>query len=727
MLLPANPEADLRNAIQGSRAVIVAGTGVSMAASRDPSTGQPHPQASWAGLLKSGLEWLQKHDRNSASKAKAHLILLTTGAATYHFISAAQDVTNAMGGVLSPHFKGWLNRTIGTIKAYDRKVLDALEALRRHGNLLATTNYDGLLLNNGGKLKPVTWEKPAAFLRVARNRETDKVVFLHGYWRKPQSVILDWSSYQEIARDERYRQDLATIWQMTTWVYIGCGVAGLTDPDFGLLLERYGQRARQAGLWDFCLVRKDQCKDFQAYFDELEVNICAISFGESYDDLAQYLRSLLVSNRSPGLAIAVAPIPVRPWSELPRELDSFYAHVPDDSLTPQVRCLLTDTGQSDVVAFNIFQSAKYRPLGTRPGYSDDANYVPLHPDLVAALEEETAGMAPSNHIENPEKLVTFANVRRTAARHAKQWRLGRAIGCYRLALCLCPPSYDKDERLQIACEPIRHLRHHEHPDVLNNALFDVEEQVRGMRVANKETLLSLEYNLLALLDEHGLQEKAMAFAKEQMKLIDRYGKNLKLDQVGSMKRRVYSICLTNPDRYDMRRLHGELEEQAMDIGPLRASLATTQVVEALLAFINSDYRSAKKSLEEAWELVDSRCKEFQRVLDAGKKPNAGPTDVAELFIYRGMLARLVKPDGWTGLEAYSFDSAKARFSEVHAHLTNPTLGFWNTVLLRAGVDPSSKAQIAVLTRRLSRKELPDPIKETVWRILKQARSMLVKP
>ncbi len=288
----ADPEAELQKVIRDRRAVLVAGTGVSMAASRDPSTGKPHPQASWAGLLESGLEWLLEHKLISEGKAQAHLTLLREDPETHHFISAAQDVMRRMGGDESELFAEWLERTVGTIQAHDHKVLGALEELRAHGNLLATTNYDGLLLNAEGLL-PVTWKEPDSFLGAARNRETEKVIFLHGYWRHPESVILDWNSYQELARAERYRQALDAVWQMTTWVYIGCGVHGLSDPDFGLLLERYGQRARQADLWDFCLVRRSERAEFQAYFDRLQMNICAVSIGNSHEDLPQYLRSLL--------------------------------------------------------------------------------------------------------------------------------------------------------------------------------------------------------------------------------------------------------------------------------------------------------------------------------------------------------------------------------------------------------------------------------------------------
>ena len=324
---PANPDAELRAVIARGGAVVVAGTGVSMAASRNPSTGKSHPEASWAGLLENGLEWLKEHKHIATEEAAAHLTLLNKRGDTHHFISAAEDVTHLMGGVESRHFAEWLTRTIGTVKAHDHKCLDALEALRERGNVLATTNYDGLLLDDAGVLKPVTWKEPDVFLRAARNKETDKIIFLHGYWRQPQSVILDWNSYQQIARDDQYRQDLAAVWQMTTWLYVGCGVNGLNDPDFGLLLERYGKRARNADLWDFCLVRKTQREEFQAHFDNLQINICAVSFGDSHDDLPQYLLSLLPTV----VPVATLPVPVVPPVTVPiteflRVTDTFFQY-----------------------------------------------------------------------------------------------------------------------------------------------------------------------------------------------------------------------------------------------------------------------------------------------------------------------------------------------------------------------------------------------------------------
>jgi signal transduction histidine kinase len=297
-------DANLRQTIRERLAVIVAGTGVSIAASYDAKIKRSHPQASWSGLLENGLHWLKDHKLIDEDDADAQLKLLKKNPQTHRFVSAAEDVTEGMGTAKSKHFAKWLKVTVGSIKACDRSVLDALEALREHGNLLATTNYDGLLLDGNKKLSPAIWNNSNAIIGALRTRDTENIIFLHGYWRQPESVILDWKSYDQIARNEQYRDDLAAFWKTSIWVYVGCGINGLSDPDFGLLLERYSERARQANHWDYCLVREDQRDEFQGHFDTNELNIRAISFGKTHVELPEYLHSLLPSAapRAPALS-----------------------------------------------------------------------------------------------------------------------------------------------------------------------------------------------------------------------------------------------------------------------------------------------------------------------------------------------------------------------------------------------------------------------------------------
>lgn len=291
--LPSNPDAALREAIQKGNIVFVVGTGVSMSATYDSAKKACHPQASWTGLLTHGLNTAARMGRLTKGKEALYLNLLAEDPTTENLISVASVVTNALGGAKSHIFEQWLKDTVGEIRPLNREVIDALHALREAENLLATTNYDDILLDHPTTLKPITWMDGDEIVGAQRNREIDKIIYLHGYWQRPETVILGGVSYNQITRHKGYRDDLAALWRTTTWVYVGCGESGLSDPDFGLLLEHHGERARDAEHWDFCLVAKTDQKAFQKVFNDLNLNIVAVSYGDRHDALSAFLRSML--------------------------------------------------------------------------------------------------------------------------------------------------------------------------------------------------------------------------------------------------------------------------------------------------------------------------------------------------------------------------------------------------------------------------------------------------
>jgi hypothetical protein len=309
---PSDPEKALREAISNGNIVFVAGTGVSLSATFDPAKKASHPQASWAGLLKHGVDEAERIGRLAGNKAALYRSMLDVDPTTQNLISAATAVTDAFGGVTSGIFKDWLTATIGTIRPINRDIIDALHALRDAKHLLATTNYDDVLLDHPSPLVPITWSDGDDIIGAQRSRELKKIIYLHGYWKRPDTVILDGRSYDQIARHEEYRGDLAAFWRTTTWVYVGCGISGLNDPDFGLLLARHGERARDAQHWDFCLVHKNDRAAFQKHFDDLKLNIVAVSYGDNHGALPVFLRSLLpapVSHVSSAVTASFAPSP----------------------------------------------------------------------------------------------------------------------------------------------------------------------------------------------------------------------------------------------------------------------------------------------------------------------------------------------------------------------------------------------------------------------------------
>ena len=325
---PSDPDKALREAIKTGNLVFVAGTGVSTSATFDPATKAGHPQASWIGLLKHGLDEAERMGQIKKGKADIYRAMLTEDPTTENLISAASTVTKAFGGVTSGIFKDWLENTIGKVCATNRNILDPLHALREAGNFLATTNYDDVLLDYPIALQPITWMDGNDIVGVLKNRERDKIIYLHGYWKRAESVILDGRSYEQIARDNEYRDDLAALWKTTTWVYVGCSESGITDPDLGLLLERHGERARDAKHWDFCLVHKKDVAAFQKCFDERKLNIVAVPYGDNYSALPAYLRSLLPAPVAPVVVTTTpTPAPVPTTTGIPKP-PAFHA-VPD--------------------------------------------------------------------------------------------------------------------------------------------------------------------------------------------------------------------------------------------------------------------------------------------------------------------------------------------------------------------------------------------------------------
>lgn len=322
---PSDPDNALREAVNTGNIVFVAGTGVSTSATFDLATKAGHPQASWIGLLKHGLDEAERMGQITKTKAGVYRAMLAEDPTTENLISAASTVTKAFGGVTSGIFKDWLENTIGKVCATNRKILDPLHALREAGNFLATTNYDDVLLDYHNALLPITWKDGNDIVGVLKHRERDKIIYLHGYWKRPESVILDGRSYEQIARDDEYRDDLAALWKTTTWVYVGCSESGITDPDLGLLVERHGERARDAEHWDFCLVHKKDVSAFQKCFDERKLNIVAVPYGDNHSALPVYLRSLLPAPVAPvAVTTTPTPAPVPATTGIPKP-PSFYA------------------------------------------------------------------------------------------------------------------------------------------------------------------------------------------------------------------------------------------------------------------------------------------------------------------------------------------------------------------------------------------------------------------
>jgi tetratricopeptide (TPR) repeat protein len=281
------PLDDLRAEIAAGQAVAIVGAGVSIAATGNAAA------ASWAGLLEDGVAYCEHLLGPSlpARWAEIRRAQLSSDD-TEELISAAEDITRRLAGPGGGEYRRWLEQSVGQVTATRPEVLEALAAL---GIPLATTNYNGLLEQATG-LPTVTWRDGAQVEQVLRG-ERKAVLHLHGHWDDPASVVLGIRSYEAVLTDthaEAMRKALAAT---RTLVFVGCG-AGLKDPNFAELRRwladvfagstfrhyRLGLEGELAELWQE---------------HGLAERIVPLAYGTTHDELASFLRSLVVKAPSP--------------------------------------------------------------------------------------------------------------------------------------------------------------------------------------------------------------------------------------------------------------------------------------------------------------------------------------------------------------------------------------------------------------------------------------------
>jgi len=285
---------DLKQQIALGNAVIIVGAGVSIGASGN------HPCASWTGLLHNGVDrcvavrGLRKEmaDMLHAQIDSGDLDLL---------LAAAEAVSSKLGAPGDIEYSTWLRETAGSLQPLHRETIEALRGL---GCVIATTNYDGLIEKVTG-LDPVTWMDRAQVSRVVRG-DDEGVLHLHGFWKKPESVILGARSYEKVTSDQHAQAMLRALQTLKTLVFVGAG-EGLSDPNFGALLEWTGE-----------VFSKDEYRRFRLCLDDevealtmrhpREQRLFPIGIGQDYAALAEFLKSLgsNQSRRSSGSAEAAS-------------------------------------------------------------------------------------------------------------------------------------------------------------------------------------------------------------------------------------------------------------------------------------------------------------------------------------------------------------------------------------------------------------------------------------
>ncbi|MBV8279936.1 MAG: tetratricopeptide repeat protein [Verrucomicrobia bacterium] len=319
---------DLRREIEASSVIAIVGAGVSVGATNN------NPIASWTGLLHHGVNrcFELKQITGVDDKWVARVNDEIESGDLDDMLSAAEKISRKLGAPEGGEYTRWLLETTGKLKAERR---DVLEALRDLNIAVATTNYDGLI-EEITRLRAVTWMDGARIERAVRGTE-QAVLHLHGYWDRPESVILGIRSYEKVLGDAHAQAMLRAIRSLKTLLFVGCG-EGLRDPNLGALLEWSAKVFAGSEYRHFRLALESEVAKLQAQHRP-EQRIVVLSYGVEHGDLAAFLRSLRIGV-TPGRSVETRTDVWKQATSLPAAPMCFGR---DKEIEDLVSALLADT------------------------------------------------------------------------------------------------------------------------------------------------------------------------------------------------------------------------------------------------------------------------------------------------------------------------------------------------------------------------------------------------
>ena len=281
----------LKNDIAAGRVVMVAGTGVSVAACNNQEV-EGCKVATWSGLLQHGV----KHCREIgvADECDADLLVLQIKSGKTDFlVNAAETVSQRMKGKSEGVFRGWLKETVGKLRVKNRAVIDALAPLP---GVLATLNYDNLLEEASGR-RAVTWLKSDDVQEVLTCAGNDAVLHLHGWFKEPESVVLGLSSYNSV-KDHPHAKSVLQLFTIDrTLLFVGCGDTVL-DPNFTRLIEWGKEALKDVAPRHYLLCRTSEIPEFQKKLAGAPW-LQPLDYGADHTDLVPFLHRLVPAGRVP--------------------------------------------------------------------------------------------------------------------------------------------------------------------------------------------------------------------------------------------------------------------------------------------------------------------------------------------------------------------------------------------------------------------------------------------
>eukprot|EP01130_Rhizamoeba_saxonica_P006855 TRINITY_DN2748_c0_g1_i1.p2 TRINITY_DN2748_c0_g1~~TRINITY_DN2748_c0_g1_i1.p2 ORF type:complete len:457 (+),score=91.61 TRINITY_DN2748_c0_g1_i1:28-1398(+) len=283
------PYSDWVRSIETGSFGVVIGSGMSVAATYDPTCDPPYPPTlAWLGLLKDGVE----HCCHRMADGDALL-----------FRSDCQDLIDDENYIELAHkvrislesdfgnkatFKQWLNRSFTGINIKNDQIAYIYRKLAESGCFITTTNYDDLI-ENSTDLQTIHRSYDHEVSEYLRG-EIQGVFHFHGHYKRPEDVVLGADDYGNVLNDDRLQLAMRSIAATKTLLFIGCGVGGITDPNMKSFVCEMA--ALNLGII-YILVPQFEVSDFNGI-----PGVVVCSYGDNYNQLVPCL-SEFVSRLTP--------------------------------------------------------------------------------------------------------------------------------------------------------------------------------------------------------------------------------------------------------------------------------------------------------------------------------------------------------------------------------------------------------------------------------------------
>lgn len=285
---------ELRAQLAAREVVVFVGAGISAQA-----TGNA-PTARWKGLLESGLRHCEAFGDPQLQQPHAELFrqLLEPAAGgsppvvalVNTYLSVGQIVESTLKAPSGKEWKRWLDGAIGGLKVTDPTIVHAVQSLNAP---IVTTNYDRILLEAGReRYEPITWMDESDWVDVLTGSRRG-ILYLHGFYGRPETVVLGASSYERLVAHEVTQSIERTLGLAKTLLFIGFGGA-IGDPNIGPLLDWLAS-SRHANRRHYILLKREDADGFGK-----RSNVHPISYGATDDFLSAFLEDLPSSRRARG-------------------------------------------------------------------------------------------------------------------------------------------------------------------------------------------------------------------------------------------------------------------------------------------------------------------------------------------------------------------------------------------------------------------------------------------